>query len=313
MKIMVETCDKVMLELPQLLQWKMQFSLGLPCDSIDVSCAWGGDLPYPFQEWAKIYAYEGEQVVFTGVIDEVEGSYTSKGAVLEIHGRGMGARLLDNAVLGQEYMKATLEDILAEYVYPFGVELGEKEAIPARSLFLVETGSSAWAVLEDFCGYYGDVVPRFNGRGELLLTSLQEGSSWKVGDDTAVTEIGYAWKRYGACSEFWVRDRVTAAVNKVVDSDLQRLGLCRRGVVTTSSRSTNQKRIHDGEYRMKQSQEEMLRLTVSLPWVQCIDVGEIVEVQRYDFPYGGRYRVLQVEIAASGEGGVVSTLELGAV
>ena len=59
--------------------------------------------------------HEGERV-FTGLVDECEVSTGPRGCLLEVSGRGMAARLLDNEALGQDYLSATQADILRDHV-----------------------------------------------------------------------------------------------------------------------------------------------------------------------------------------------------
>ncbi len=300
------------LELPVATAWQLNYSMGLPCDSFSIRVPWNMWIPCGLNQWATFRGeYEGA-VVFTGVIDEVEAVYDSGGSWIEIAGRGMGARLLDNHVLGVEYMTATLDDMISTYVTPFGVSVGGREAVSSRWNYVVETGSSAWAVLDDFVCYYSDVVPRFNRLGQLLLTALPTEEKFALTDAVAVSKMSYTWKRYGACSEVWVRDRVTREVNKVTDEGQIALGLCRRGVVTTSSQSTNQNRNYDGAYRLAESQTEMLKLAVTLPYYQDIEAGVVVELERGDCPWGGEYRLEEVEVSF-GSKGLQTTLLLGSV
>lgn len=298
------------MQLPVALAWELNYTVGSPCDSLLWRVPWQGDLPCPLAEWSLFQAEHQGEVVFTGVIDEVEASYAGSGGILEISGRGMAARLLDNEVLGQEYMTATLDDVIGTYVTPFGVSVGARESMPSRSSYVVETGSSAWAVLEDFVCYYGDVVPRFNGLGELYLTALPEDEIWDLGSGVPVTELRQCWKRYGACSEVWVRDRVTREVNKAVDAQQVALGLCARAVVTTSSQSSQQKRSYDGNYRLENSQEGMFRGTVTLPWLQFLAPGTLVSLDRENCPWNGVYRLLAVDVV-HGSSGEYTTLTLG--
>ena len=41
---------------------------------------------------------------------------------MEVSGRGMAARLLDNEALGQDYLYATQADILRDHVTPYGIQ-----------------------------------------------------------------------------------------------------------------------------------------------------------------------------------------------
>lgn len=300
------------LELPVAKAWEMKYSMGLPCDSFTVTIPWNRDLPCGLEQWSEFRGEYLGAVVFTGVIDEVEAVYDSTGAVIEVAGRGMAARLLDNQVLGVEYMTATLDGVISNYVTPFGVTVGARETLPSRWNYVVDSGSSAWAVVDDFARYYSDVVPRFNRLGQLLLTALPWEETYALTDGVAVSRVSYVWKRYGACSEVWVRDRVTREVNQVKDGTQIALGLCRRAVVTTSSQSSNQNRNYDGQYRLTESQTEMLKLSVTLTGYADVEPGVLVAVQRSDCPWSGEYRLEEVEVSF-GVKGLETTMILGAL
>lgn len=306
----VTTGTGEVLQLAPAKAWSFTYGLGVPCDSFSVVTPWTGVLPVDLEAWSTFEALYQGAVVFTGVIDEVEVGFDASGATLEVVGRGMAARLLDNDVLGVEYMTATLDDMIGTYVTPFGVEIGERDFVGSRASYVVETGSSAWTVLDDFVSYYTDIVPRFNKVGDLLLTALPQESKWQLVDRVPVVAMSCGWKRYGACSEVWVRDRVSREVNVVTDEGQKALGLCRRAVVTTASQSSNQNRVYDGQYRLTASQKEMRQLTVTLPFLQWLEAGILVEVQRKDCPWEGEYRLLELEVCG-GAKGVETTLVLG--
>lgn len=168
--------------LPELTGWRLEYTAGVPCDSFWLCCPWENGSGTCPADWVTFMAeHEGERV-FTGLVDECEVSLSARGRVLEVSGRGMAARLLDNEALGQDYQTATLADILRDHVTPYGVQTAPGAALPAVSQFSVATGSSEWSVVYDFARYHGGVTPRFDRMGRLVLTGWADSQERGLGD-----------------------------------------------------------------------------------------------------------------------------------
>lgn len=310
MNFYVECASGEEIALPEPLNWLLEYGTDSPCDSFELILPWKGSFPVELKQWAKFRGEEEGEIRFVGLIDQVEGSISTLGAKLYLSGRGMAGRLLDNETLGVEYMTATLQDILGNYVTSLGITVAEAENLPALSPFLVETGSSCWTALKDFCCYYGTVVPRFNKTGELLLNSFNDDKTWEIGDDCPVLESRCCEKRYGVYSEVWIRDRVTKEVNVATDAEFQAQGLSCRRVVTTASGSNSQARSYDASFRLEQSATEKFRLWLKIPIHVHWDIGDCVAINRTDFANNGTYRLMRLSLASNGTG-AYSLLELG--
>ena len=169
-------------QLPPLLAWQLDYTAGVPCDSFWLRFLWKQGADTNPREWVEFQAEEHGERVFTGLVDECERTRDSGGEVMEISGRGMAARLLDNEALGQDYETATLADILRDHVTPYGITVAPGASLPAVSQFSVAVGSSEWSVVYDFARYYGGVAPRFDRLGRLVLTGWTEGQELVLGD-----------------------------------------------------------------------------------------------------------------------------------
>ena len=98
--------------LPDLTAWRLEYTAGSPCDSFWLRCLWDRDSDAHPEDWVGFLAYHDGRQVFTGLVDECEVTAGPGGQLLELSGRGMAARLLDNEALGQDYQSATQADIL---------------------------------------------------------------------------------------------------------------------------------------------------------------------------------------------------------
>lgn len=161
-------------KLPELLEWNLEYGCGSPCDSFRVVCLWTCDNDRILADAVRFTAWHGDEPVFTGIVDECEVSWSGTGCRLEINGRSMAALLLDNEALGMDYDVATIQDILQDHVYPYGIRVAMQDMLPAVEHFSVDYGSSEWSVLYQFAQYHGGITPRFDRQGNLLLTHWGE-------------------------------------------------------------------------------------------------------------------------------------------
>lgn len=298
------------LQLPVAMEWSFHYTVGVPCDSFSITIPWVGELPVFVELWDTFRAEHQGAVVFSGIIDECVSRQGEQGATIEITGRGYAARLLDNEALGQDYVTATLEDVLKDHVYPFGVQVAERVDLFPVTPFQVDSGTSAWGVLYDFCRYYGNVMPRFNKAGQLILKYWDKKVGLKLTDGTPLTSLTHRQKRYGVCSQVWVRDRVTQEVQKVSDSTLLAQGYVKQDVITMPGKSTTSAMTYNGSYRLAKSKGERLRIEAVVPTLEFLEPGSLVEICRSNWFANGSYVLLEVEVGVSARG-AYTKMELG--
>ena len=295
--------------LPVPTAWRMEYTLGTPCDSFWLRCPWelgGGADP---ARWVTFFAqFEGERV-FTGVVDECTLTLSPRGRELEISGRGMAARLLDNEALSRDYGVATLEDILRDHVAPYGIETAPGADLPAVPRFSVAAGSSEWSVVHDFARYHGGIVPRFDRQGRLVLTGWVDDRELLLGNAAPVTKLVCRDKRYGVLSRVLVRDRFSGAVEQVDNGAFLADGGMARRVITMPGRSDGASMRYSGKYQLDRSAAglEELEVTVALPF--CAWPGDLVRLQRDGWERCGLYRVGACTVTMDA-GGRYTRLEL---
>ena len=144
MRAWLECYDGRTLSMPDLLEWRMEYTSGTPCDSFFLSCIWEPDRAEELADAVRFGAEQDGERVFSGVVDEIECGWDGSGGRLELSGRGMAALLLDNEALGCDYQVATLADILRDHVTPYGIRTAGTAALPAVPGFSVAAGSSEW-------------------------------------------------------------------------------------------------------------------------------------------------------------------------
>ncbi|USF27617.1 hypothetical protein N510_002573 [Firmicutes bacterium ASF500] len=280
--------------LPGLTAWRLEYTAGTPCDSFWLRCPWDGESTARPADWAGFLAEEKGERIFTGVVDECEVSLSPGGLTLEVSGRGMAARLLDNEALGQDYLYATQADILRDHVTPYGIQAAPGGSLPPVARFSVASGSSEWSVVYDFARYYGGVAPRFDREGRLVLSGWDDSRERVIDDRTGVLAMTRREQRYGALSQVLLRDRWSGRVETLENREFRALGGQARRVVTMPARENYKAVRYSGQFQLERSASELERLEVTLGEVFSVWPGDLVTVQRSGWGWNGQYRAVQV-------------------
>lgn len=305
----LEEYDGVRYQLPQLLEWELTYTAGIPCDSFSVVCVYDPELEEHLHK-ATEFTAEEDGTKFRGVVDEYQVTWDGAGRRTEVSGRGMAARLLDNEAEAQEYNVATLDDILRGHVYPYGIQVGQRTGLPAVPGFAVSSGSSQWQVLYQFACYYGGVTPRFDKEGQLLLCGWSDETKRELDDHIPVLKLSRREKRYGVLSEILVRDKTQKQVETIQNETfLAEGGQCRR-VITMPGRSTYQAMRYSGKFQIRRSEAERDRVEVTVAAPFWSWPGELVELKLERAGLYGTYRVLEAA-TGTGEDGAWTKLTLG--
>ena len=288
--------------LPRPTAWRLEYTAGVPCDSFWLRCPWDGGNTTKPADWVEFSAEQGGARVFTGVVDECEVSLSRRGRLLEVSGRGMAARLLDNEALGQDYQYATQADIIRDHVAPYGIAVAPGGGLPPVSRFSVAAGSSEWSVIYDFARYYGGIAPRFDRQGRLVLSGWGDSQERVVDDRAPLIALLRRDKRYGVLSQVLVRDRWSGRVEPVRNSAFQAAGGQARRVITMPTRSSYKAMRYSGQFQLDRSAGELERLEVTLGEAFCAWPGDLVHVQRAGWGWNGRYRAVQVTVGMDRRG-----------
>ena len=295
--------------LPGLTAWRLEYTAGTPCDSFWLRCPWDGENTARPASWVGFLAEEKGERIFTGVVDECEVSLSPGGLTLEVSGRGMAARLLDNEALGQDYLYATQADILRDHVTPYGIKAAPGGSLPPVAQFSVASGSSEWSVVYDFARYYGGVAPRFDREGRLVLSGWDDSRERVIGDQTGVLAMTRRDRRYGVLSQVLVRDRWSGQMETLENRAFQALGGQARRVLTTPARNSYKAVRYSGQFQLERSASELERVDATLGEVFSVWPGDMVTVQRSGWGWNGRYRAVQV-MNGMDQNGLWSRVEL---
>ncbi len=294
--------------LPVLTRWRMEYALGTPCDSFSLQCPWEAGSGAEPSRWVGFYAEEQGERVFTGVVDESTVAQSEAGGFLELTGRGMAARLLDNEALPQDYGVATQADLLRDHVTPYGISAVGGELPPVAG-FSVAAGSSEWSVVYEFARYHGGVTPRFDRLGRLVLSGWEDSQEKLLGDAAPVTALVCRDKRYGVLSEVLVRDRYSGAVQRVENDRFRQDGGMARRVITSPGRSSYKTMRYTGRFQLDRAAGERLRVEATVAQPFCAWPGELVRVSRSGWERNGLFRVVASTVGLD-RSGLWTRLEL---
>lgn len=290
-------------KIPVLLEWELEYGCGTPCDSFRIVCLWNGaDHTLP-AEAARFEAFHKDELVFTGVVDECDVSLSAQGCRLEVNGRGLAALLLDNEAQGTDYDLATIQDILDAHVRPHGIQVGALAQFPAVAQFSVAHGSSEWSVLYQFARYHGGVTPRFDRQGRLLLTHWPDTASGVIHNRIPVTQLRVKNRLYGVLSEIWVREAGNApSVQRIINEPFKAQGGACRRMFTMPGKSNYQAMRYQGEYQLKKSEQDRLRLELEVALPFCVWPGEIIRLDRSGWGYNGLWRIALSSVSMDSRG-----------
>ena len=100
-----------LIRLPAPLSWTFSYTCGVPVTAFGCGACGTGQRPLS-RHLGGFQAWEGPSGYLPAWWTSGEVVLSGQGSFLEVTGRGMAARLLDNEALGQDYQAATPQDIL---------------------------------------------------------------------------------------------------------------------------------------------------------------------------------------------------------
>lgn len=293
------------------LSWRLDYGLGSPCDSFQVTFPWADGDEGHLADAHRLTVTEKGERVFTGVVDECACRWTETGCLAEVTGRGLQALLLDNQAEAAWFGAATLGEILRRYVTPFGIQLARSVSLPAVWGFTVASGSSCWKVLYQFARYYGGATPRFDREGRLCLHPWSGGVPLTVDGRTPVTRLVLREKRYGVLSQVTVKDVSGWTRSTAVDQDFITRGGCAGRVLLVPRNTGFQARRYNAQFQLDRSRAQATRIEVTLALPFAAWPGDLVRMARPGWGRNGLYRVQESRVTL-GEEGTETTLTLGA-
>ena len=304
------TADHQVFELPPLLSWRVTHTGTVPCDSFSVTFVYQKEMAEILSKAAGFAAAEDGTVMLRAIVDEYTVDLDGGGLTAAVSGRGYAARLLDNESRPVTYQQATLAEILANHVEPYGISCGEMAEVRADSVYTVAAGASQWKAVEGFCRTYGGFVPRFSREGALLAGPEKAGRTLSIGEGDPVLSCTLREDHYGVLTEALVIDKTRNRDFSVKNQEMiDKGGQCRR-VLYTPGQSTWAAMRYTGEYQIARSGEDAWTAEVTLPGSFLAFPGDRVSLSLERMGLSGTFRVAEAENRFDGRNGATAALTL---
>jgi prophage tail gpP-like protein len=295
--------------LPVLLAWELNYTAGVPCDAFWVRFVGNSAVTAQLHKAVTFFASQDGQRVFTGVVDEYHLEWGEDGIIVEVSGRGMAARLLDNQSPAQTYGTATTAMLLRDHVTCHGITVADAGNLSAVPGFSISSGTSEWSVLYQFAQYYSRVTPRFDRQGRLLLSKFPTEVSRTLDSTLPILSLQYREKRYGCLSSVLVQSKNQTYATSVTNSTFASQGGHAQQVVTMPSNGAFEALRYSGTYQLEKSQQERFTLEVTVAELFWGWPGELVQVKLNKAGCDGTWRISESKVCLD-EGGARTELTL---
>lgn len=303
----IETAAGARWQLPVFTAWEILRTDGESCDSFSVTFPCEAADTQALAGALRFFAEEDGARVFTGLVDEMNLTLDASGRQCRLDGRGLGALLLDNQVRAAEFQRATLADITARYLSPYGIAV-RASSLVAVERFAVDTGDSCWQAVWGFVRHAGGGLPRFAADGTLLIG--QEGARLSLADGCPFTALRYTRCRYGVPSEITEVPASAGGTVQVTKNPAYEGPGCEK--VTVVSGTTVRAERYTAEQRIAEAQRGERVLEITLPGAFLAEPGDVCAVALTGPGVQGNFRVQSVRSVLS-EAGLLCTLTLGGI
>lgn len=292
MKCILSALDGTKWETPQVLGWDISHGFGSPCDCFEVKLPLADEDGKILEKTVYVTAEHEDETVFCGIMDEYELSADASGAMMHIRGRGMQARLLDNEAESAQHYYVGLGTLLDTYVRPFGIDKIEMGAAgSARGNLTVDSGASCWSVLNQFCRFHADTMPRFSPQGVLVIDGEKGGGSFVIDEKTPISSMSWREDRYGVISSVIVKNKARGTKTQMTSAEHEAKGIVCRRVINVPRATLYDAMRHTGTYQIQRSAEEMISAEIVLPWAFAAFPGDCVRIENSPVGVNGDYIV----------------------
>lgn len=230
-------CDGEVVELENALTVEINQELGVPADDMTVTFAYGGEFPSIYRIYAIDSrlddidkAIEENNVIFSGVVDEIILSADTSCATVTVYARSLAALLIDNECKPSEYVNPSLSVIYYKHLLPFGITLEDKTVNCKSGTLTLHKGSSHYKVLEAFCSDFLGTVPRIDNKGvcHTDCTDTSEGLSFDNEKGITFEYVSICDNRYSRISKVFVNVNGSDYDTTVNDSEAENMGIVRQ-------------------------------------------------------------------------------------
>lgn len=153
-------------------RYRIDSNLLTPADDWSMTVATEANIPTPDNlfEGAEARIMLGDDLILTGLIDDLDEPVDKRGGSIELSGRDRASILLDCSAPLMSLQQATLEQIIKKAVEPLGIKevIYQAKASAPRKKVHIEPGQSTWEWLQAACEV-NNVWPWFSPDGKLII------------------------------------------------------------------------------------------------------------------------------------------------
>ena len=275
----VETSDKKTMKLPAPVSVVYNSEYSVPADNISLS------LPYVGEGADKadfIFAYEGDRLVFKGVVDEVITLCSFGGMRTKINARSMAGVLLDNEAQPNVYTNATPEFIFKNNLKPFGFTEFDAGTTAYYGNLNINKGMSEWQVLENYCRNKYSSIPRVEGNGRVIFDGILQSEKIVFSEhgEHSFSSFIKNIKKYRSVSEVRLRLKENSGYRSVLKNENYDSSVMRRRFVDALS---GRRSASTADKILNESVNSSFEITLECPYRLFDVAGKRAEVQSRTF------------------------------
>lgn len=181
-------------------------------------------------ELKSVEVFDGDDVVFTGIVDEQQVIKDINGEYIKVVARSLAALLLDNESMPIGYTNPSVNLILSRHLLPFGIKLKEESTKAYFGTQLVLKGDSNYKTVEDFSKSVFEQNPRVNASGELCFLDESNDEALLFCDNgQGINYFGYA-ENIRRCDEISCV-KIKLSNQTGYDAEVQNEDAVKRGII----------------------------------------------------------------------------------
>lgn len=230
-------------------------------------------------EIKSVDIFEQSNLIFKGICDQQSIIADSSGGRVEIEARGLGALLLDNEALPQEYYNASLNQIFKNHIepYEFFNKINHDISLP---LFAVSKGMSQWDVFSSFCFCATGKHPFISGN-EVMLEATSPSSHFIESVFTeGISEIRHVIRRCDTISSVFIRDENGSYSSQVTNNPAIQAGISRTRYLIPPPQWATQTMLN-AHLKLKDSTNNRNRWTLKLAGLHHFMLDDRISLKDY--------------------------------
>ena len=220
-------------------------------------------------DFASICVYDDNTLLFSGNVDEQEYSLSSKGGILSLEARSLGATTLDNEARPRTLWGANLSTMFSLLLKPYGLSLQNKMPHGILPVFTIFKGMSAWEAFADFTARMHSIKPHLY-KNSVVIGRPDYGTRLVFSNTKHGTipfcSLSHRRIPYNIISKLYLRDAEGYYSSSVQNQAAQRLGIQRERYLIPASEYASTIGT-DANLRIKRSHYQSTMITLRCPGI----------------------------------------------